>query len=568
MQNIITQVSPDDAGPAQILRPSQDYESYDSSETTAYGNSLIHLNIQEHHYFITRDQLMSLPESLLLCLFPSGVFLDREGQVISNLTPNDEVYIVNFSPECFEYIMRVFREAHDDLINYPVERVFSNNSGEGLFGLGLGGDESIRSSDAGSSSIISSSGSSEFNGEHNILHQKPAIIVLREDLDYYCVPQQEFRFVAQDGSVSKGIDGNDGVDDMSNVIDRESERENNDDLLHHFMSQVKVAAGSYLSEKTSVFQGLFSSNRLRDQTGSLPKASTDDINAIPDVKLGPAEQHLMDMLCSSGFTRDSQWGNRTQEVGKTVISSLSLCRLANETTRDFRARYEEAKNRWIRERLRARGMNGAGAFISGNQSSSTATRPWSWNPEVDSESAARSKQGHSSLRSSESIPNLNLSSSPKRERGKPSGFARFKEGRLLHPSLHHSEHHSGGNSKGSSGNVKYNNENRNDSNEDLDLNSIYQELPRLYDLVPKPQINTKLLLFWRKPARKCWWGEEEINLDVDIYGNWADEMHKVIKLKLPDPSSEDPMEGLNRIRVPVRLHIRRVWTLELSVVGV
>ena len=536
---------------------------------------------------------MSLPESLLLCLFPSGVFLDREGQVISNLTPNDEVYIVNFSPDCFEYIMEVFREAHDDLINYPVERAFSynsnnnnnNNNGEGLFGSGLGGDESIRSSnasDAGSSSIISSP--SEFSGEHNILHQKPAIIVLREDLDYYCVPQQEFRFVAQDGTVSKGIDGNDGVDNMSNVIDRESERENNDDLLHHFMSQVKVAAGSYLSEKTSVFQGLFSSNRLRDQTASLPKMST-DINAIPDVKLGPAEQHLMDMLCSSGFTRDSQWGNRTQEVGKTVISSLSLCRLANETTRDFRARYEEAKNRWIKERLRARGMNGArsrknengngsgnGArpFDSGNPSS--VDRPWSWNPDTGSE-FSRSKQGHAGLRTSESIPDLNLS--PKKERRKPSGFARLKEGRLLHPSLRHGDNHSvasgtsntsNSSSRGSTGNINYNDENRDDSTEDL--NSIYQELPKLYDLVPKPQINTKLLLFWRKPARKCWWGEEDINLDVDIYGDWADEMHKVIKLKLPDPSSEDPMEGLNRIRVPVRLHIRRVWTLELSVVGV
>ena len=46
----------------------------------------------------------------------------------------------------------------------------------------------------------------------------------------------------------------------------------------------------------------------------------------------------------------------------------------------------------------------------------------------------------------------------------------------------------------------------------------------------------KLLLFWRKPARRCWW--EGVNL-TDVEG----------------------VDG------PLKVWIRRVWTLEMSVIG-
>ena len=46
----------------------------------------------------------------------------------------------------------------------------------------------------------------------------------------------------------------------------------------------------------------------------------------------------------------------------------------------------------------------------------------------------------------------------------------------------------------------------------------------------------KLLLFWRKPARRCWW--EGVELD-DVEG----------------------VEG------KLKVWIRRVWTLEMSVIG-
>ena len=46
----------------------------------------------------------------------------------------------------------------------------------------------------------------------------------------------------------------------------------------------------------------------------------------------------------------------------------------------------------------------------------------------------------------------------------------------------------------------------------------------------------KLLLFWRKPARRCWWEGVELH---DVEG----------------------VDG------PLKVWIRRVWTLEMSVIG-
>ncbi|CCE62182.1 hypothetical protein TPHA_0C00250 [Tetrapisispora phaffii CBS 4417] len=414
MQNIVTQVSQGNEAATAFANASND--QYNDEEN---GNSLIHLNIQEHHYFLTRDQLMSLSESLLLCLFPSGVFLDRMGQVISNLTPNDEVYISDFAPLCFEYMMDVYLKAYDDLINYPVASCFN-----------ISPDKSMNNTNVNNAYMQPS--------EDELLHEKPVIIVLREDLDYYCVPQVKFQFEIDPHLSQQITDG---------------------DLLHHLMSEIKIAAGNYLSSKTLIFDGLKSSNKTKNILNSFNaaddstlKQSENEEDKEEDAKLGAAEQHLMDMLCSSGFGIDSQWGNRTQEHGKTIISSLSVCRLYNETTEDFRDKYNESIKQWEQS-------------------------------------------------------NAKEEKSP------------------LHK-------------------------------------------PELYDLVEKPDLNTKLLLFWRKPARKCWWGGESVNLNVEVYGNYietsSDDGVKTIRLVAP---LKDDGSELRKITIPLKLHIRRVWTLELSLIG-
>ncbi|SCU85395.1 LAFA_0D15434g1_1 [Lachancea sp. 'fantastica'] len=437
-QSVITQVSADQGPPPLMQDQGQDFLDDDS---------LIHLNIQENHYYITRDQLMSLPESLLLCLFPSGVFMDRTGQVITNLTSQDEVYVGNFPPDCFEYIMENYVRAQEDLINFPVDEIFdlghSSHEPSRFFGF----------------TSPSSNPSSSSDSEADILHEKPSLIVLREDMDYYCVPVQSLAY----------------PEDASEDLKME--------LSENFIAQIKIAAGSYLSSQTSVFQGLRSSNRLQKST----KGAS---NGVPG-KLGPAEQHLMDMLCSSGFQDSSKWGNRAQEPGKTVISSLSLCRLMNETTQEFRDKYEEAKRK--------------------HDDKVDASRAQSESPSLTPLVSQTSQTADYKRKS-------RLSSLADNVRSRSTSRQRSS-------SRHRHQ----------------------------------DAAPTLYELVPKPDINSKLLLFWKKPARKCWWGEEEVRLDLKLYGKY-DKATGVLLL-LPEGPIVD-------IEVPVKLHIRRVWTLELSVVGV
>lgn len=481
MESLVTQVSQSGAGAEGLQQPHYAEEGSDFGDED-YGSSLIHLNIQDTHYYITRDQLMSLPESLLLCLFPSGVFLDRNGQVITNLTPEDEVYIPNFFPDCFEYIMQVYTKAHEDCLYYPVNKIFDRSPpSRGLFSFA----------------------SNHEPAEQEILHEKPTIIVLREDLDYYCVPQCEFVF---------------------------DNKETSEDLLYHIMAQVKTAAGSYLTAKKSIFQGLYSSNRLKHQQTPSPqhghphegnRRNSHDLFLEGARVLGPAEQHLKDMLCSSGFKNQSLWGNRFQEPGKTVISSLSLCRIANETTENFRKQYGEAKIRWEQE------MQSKDQSISPTVSQSL--------------SPANSNGGGLAP----SLSNQSLRDRP------PSRSGREKRKSRL---------------SALADNVR----SRSTSRQRSQSRQRNPETPKLYDIMPKPDINVKLLLFWRKPARKCWWGEEDLELDVEVYGSWAPESStdrngkRTISLKTPD----SPNEGLHKLHVPVKLHIRRVWTLELSIVGV
>lgn len=344
-ENIITQVSRD---PGSVLPL-----GYEESDGQVDYNSKINLKIRGKEFNITRDELMSLPESILLSLFPNGVFLDLSGQVITNLTEDDVVY-VNYDPECFEYILNTFGKAQRDHLSI----------------LGT----------------ISHEDTSGFDST-SVLQTKPAIIVLREDLDYYVIPP-----VA--GCTAE-------------------------DIKH-----LKIEVGLQIANHQLVFSGLGY-----------------DPSLLPTVeqKLGPAEQHLFDMLCSSGFDRGQSWGNRSMEPDRCVIQSLSLVRLVTEqpTPPESPGLGPVTSNTSASSRARSRIANLA------NSASRAASR-----------SLSRARRNHDA------------------------GY-------------------------------------------------------------------TKLLLFWRKPARKCWWSNQE--LTVSTAGLNLEKLGKEVK---------------------VGIHVRRVWTLELSVIGV
>lgn len=349
--NIITQVSQESLGIPAI-------NNYEDASTHSDYNSKIYMDIRGTLFSTTRDELMSLPESILLLLFPNGVFLDVHGQVITNLTELDVVY-VNFDPHCFEYILDSFGKAHKDL--------------QTMLGSHL-------------TPQISST-SMRMDTAASVLQTKPAIIVLREDLDFYVIPP------------------------VSGCLA--------DDMRH-----LKLEVGASILRQQLVFLGLGY-----------------NVQMPPTVhqKLGPAEQHLFDMLCTSGFSRGEIWGLRSMEPDKCVVQSLLLVRL--------------------------------------NNTPSTPPESPSLAPVMSNASAnSRSRSRIASLASSAT-------------RAASRSMSRSRK--------------------------------QNDAN------------------------LTKLLLFWRKPARKCWWSNETAAVTT---------------------------EGLNLGKlgktIDVKLHVRRVWTLELSVVGV
>ncbi|ODV58280.1 Whi2p ASCRUDRAFT_23280, partial [Ascoidea rubescens DSM 1968] len=316
-------------------------------------NTLINLNIRGSLFKITREELVSLPESILLCLFPNGLFYDINGNPITNLTENDIVY-VNYSPICFNYIIKTFNDVSNSYYQlHP--NLFNNNSISNNNNNSLDLNSSITS---------------------DVLLDKPAIIVLREDLDFYCIPP---------------IKG----------------------LTHSQLLEIKIIIGNHLAQNLNIFNGLgyYANSNENSNSNSKP--------------LGTAEKHLLDMLCSSGFKTDSIWGHRSMEPNRTVIESLALVRLKNEN--------------------------------SFSEPNSPALNP---------------------------VKSLSLSTS-------------------------RSSNHN------------------------------------------KKNTSSKLLLFWRKPARKCWWSNDIIEIDVPI--------------SIKNSNQFNDLQSQNKLNISV--HIRRVWTLELSVIG-
>lgn len=221
-QSVITQVAAGDEQPPALLAAADQAFAPDQS---------IRLDLRGRIFDISRDELMRLPESILLGI-SNGVLLDNGGSTMMPSLSEVDAASVNFSPDCLQYTLDVFRAAAENVseeLDVPADNV---NIDE-------------------------------------ILQKRPAIIVLREDLDFYCLPE--------DVSVQKSP-------------------------AH--MQHIKQMCGELVVNQRDIFGGL----RRGDEPGS-------------------AEQHLIEMLCSSGLHIDDKWGYRAAEPNKTVVSSLALTRL-------------------------------------------------------------------------------------------------------------------------------------------------------------------------------------------------------------------------------------------------
>ncbi|KWU46710.1 hypothetical protein RHOSPDRAFT_14697 [Rhodotorula sp. JG-1b] len=190
---------------------------------------------------LERDALMELPESVLLCLFPNGVVLSPQRQPGSPDENEEDVYFVDFDSKCLDFVLDFFATARDAFYGTP-------------------GDDGPRRDLSFSSPLAQSN-------MQNPLFLKQAIIVLREELEYFAIPPS--RKQAPNAA----------------------------------LSQLKIDCGNALLEHRSIFTAL-QRNVSRDNN--------------------VAEQHLIDMLCMSGFEREDTWGYRALEPNRSCIASIAL----------------------------------------------------------------------------------------------------------------------------------------------------------------------------------------------------------------------------------------------------
>ncbi|GAA5962038.1 hypothetical protein JCM3765_005500 [Sporobolomyces pararoseus] len=232
----------------------------------SFGNSSkVSLDLRGTRLSLEREALMELPESVLLCLFPNGVVLSpqrlprADGEVDEE--EEEDVYYVDFDAQCLEFVLDFFNSAKDSFYGHPD---------------GPRRDLSLTSPIAQSNM-------------QNPLFLKQAIIVLREELEYFAIPPKGKGVPDVVGQTATGGQEIPGTDENGKP---------NKSLL-----KLKVDCGNALLERKSIFTAL-----------------QRNVNRENNV----AEQHLIDMLCMSGFEREDVWGYRSLEPNRCCIASIAL----------------------------------------------------------------------------------------------------------------------------------------------------------------------------------------------------------------------------------------------------
>ncbi|CDZ97003.1 BTB/POZ fold [Phaffia rhodozyma] len=172
-----------------------------------------------------------------------------------------DVYTVDFDPGAFSFVLDFFEEA--------ITAFYGTPSSPGLF---HSQQSLLSSTDLSTSPLIDSNISEDY--ANLPLLQKQGIIVLREELEYFVIPPK------------------------GGVAQTDAEGNANEELI-----ELKRLAGKALLDRRQIFTAL-----------------QRNVNKENNV----AEQHLIDMLCMSGFDRQDEWGHRDVEPSRCSITSIAL----------------------------------------------------------------------------------------------------------------------------------------------------------------------------------------------------------------------------------------------------
>ncbi|SMR43164.1 unnamed protein product [Zymoseptoria tritici ST99CH_3D1] len=275
--SIITQVQ--QGGPAPINTALQGGGSDEN----------ITLELRGTRFTLSRDELLTLPEFVLLSLFPNGLLPDghmnsynQDGDVYpvdvrnphqnrplaqakpkppasinaiqrvisnNNVYLSDVVYYSQYDPLSLQYMLEFFRHVAQTIPQ-------SSEDGQPSEGPNTMPIEPMP------------------GNARDMLQDRAGIIVLREDLDFYAIPPRK-------------------------------------DIEQMEMINIKRAASRALLKQDGIFSGL----RKSEETGT-------------------TEQHLIEMLTAGGFNHEDIWGHRAAEPQKAVICSIALARLRTDIKGD------------------------------------------------------------------------------------------------------------------------------------------------------------------------------------------------------------------------------------------
>ncbi|QDS74329.1 hypothetical protein FKW77_004349 [Venturia effusa] len=285
-------------GPASIITQVQQGGGGAPLSNLASGGAdeNITLDLRGTRFTLSRDELLTLPEFVLLSLFPNGLLPDGHmnsfhdgdvypvdvsnepssddgnvitqarqsggtesshgsrstASVIKNALSNPALYLSDiyyssqYDPNSLQYMLDFFRHVAQTIPASPPSPSTESSAHEAV-------------------PIEPMQGSAR-----DMLQDRAGIIVLREDLDFYAIPPRK-------------------------------------DIEQADMMEVKRAAGKALLKQDGIFSGL----RKSEEPGT-------------------TEQHLIEMLTAGGFNHDDQWGHRAGEPNKAVICSIALARLRTD----------------------------------------------------------------------------------------------------------------------------------------------------------------------------------------------------------------------------------------------
>ncbi|KAF9562714.1 hypothetical protein EC968_005164 [Mortierella alpina] len=476
---------------------------------------------------------------------------------------------VDFDPACLQYILDFYRQAQgvrdaqrrlhlqeqqrqmqqrqqQHQQQQQQQQQQGNNKDEGLSGMAVEGRPP--STESSTSSVSQPVPLSAMTPQNPLLN-KQAIIVLREELDYFAIPPPSKNanntLAAQKSSttVSQATASTTTVPGADDTFSKRDSAEGPPALLGATPSSMPPpvpASGSVPRESSSsVATATAAPSAAQPQaqpqtqtqapapakapaTGLLGESGPSGGTAksplmiktqcgrilLEDRKIfaalqrninkekNQAEQHLMDMLCVSGFQKEGEWGYRKLENKRTTIVSVAMVML--RTT----AAAAPSSNNGQQDTPSSSASTGSTASADGSLPGGVPVPTVSGSEEKDVNGA---EGEHKQATSDQS-----------QEQGSTTSSQRILE------------------------------QNQN-----------------------QMAIAQKLLLFWRKPARKCWWDGIQVEIEPCVTNTSSTTTTTTTTTDTTSSHNENSSNTSNNTssaKVPVRLWARRTWTLELVLI--